>query len=85
MEIYDIFVFCGGKCDGCTLTKTFIKNGYKAIHYHGINYLGLFSCKNKKIPCDELINYNLKTHKVYIIDSYRNPIERKNICFFSKY
>ena len=75
----NILVHCGGKCGSSTLYNTFINNGYKSIKIHNridfINqcgYDGLF----------DSIKYSSLNKKVYIIDVYRTPIERKISSFF---
>jgi hypothetical protein len=93
-DSFDIYIFCGGKCGGSTLANTFYKFGYKTIHMHRINNLGFFSDKNIKnlnfkqqlrnseLTILNLINNDSKNKKIYIIDSYRTPIERKISSFF---
>ena len=79
LEEVDIICLTGGKCGSTTLKKTFIKNGYKCIKVHNkedfqvqFNYDGLI----------DLINRSSSNKKLYIIDSYRTPIERKISSFF---
>jgi len=82
---YDVFVFCGGKCGGTTLANTFTKNGYKTLHMHGPDNLGMFNPK-LKLEDDfyEILDSCASQKKIYIIDSYRNPIERKISAFFQQ-
>lgn len=75
----DMICIAGGKCGSTTLLKTFTKNKYNAIKAHSIGdfkkqfgYDGLF----------DLIDRSSKNKKVYIVDSYRTPIERKISSFF---
>ena len=75
----DIFVVGGGKCGSTTLYETFNNVGYSTIKCHNqqdfknqFSYDGLF----KSIQ-DSSLN-----KKIYIIDSYRTPIERKISSFF---
>jgi len=85
MDDYNIIIFCGGKCGGTTLANTFQKNKYKTLHMHGENSPGMFNPKiklNKSVY--EVIDYSASQHKVYIIDSYRNPFERKISAFFQQ-
>ena len=40
---YNVFVFCGGKCGGTTLSQTFNKNGYETTHLHSFQSKGMFN------------------------------------------
>ena len=93
--MYDVFIFCGGKCGGTTLANTFHLNNYKTCHLHSFTCVGNFEyykintednkIKNKlknKNSFFEILEESSKEKKVYIIDSYRNPIERKISSFF---
>jgi len=78
-ENLDIFVLAGGKCGSTTLYETFNNIGYSTIKCHNksnfktqFGYDGLF----KSIQESSL------NKKIYIIDSYRTPIERKISSFF---
>lgn len=76
----DHFVFCGGKCGSHTLNNTF-SNDNKVYNTHSNE----FSIAFHKKSAYNLINNSKNTNeKIYIIDSYRNPIERKMSSFFSK-
>jgi hypothetical protein len=81
--MFNVFVFCSGKCGGTTLANTFSKNGYTTTHLHGLKCKGNFNSNidvNKSI---ETLDNSCKQYKnVYIIDSYRTPIERKISSFF---
>lgn len=88
---YDIIIYCGGKCGGASLHKTFIfMKEHKPIHIHkdadfkGAQILGIhpFEKNNKPKSIFELID---KKKKVYIIDSYRNPRDRKISSYFHNY
>lgn len=78
MEKYDIFVYCGGKCGSATLLNTFIKNGYSTAHTHSNFYWKA----SHKTDIFNTINDSCKDKKIYIIDSYRTPIERKISSLF---
>jgi hypothetical protein len=79
----DVFVYCGGKCAGMTLRNTFQhkQKHTRCLHTHSneefkLNYN---NCGN----IHDLILTNSAFHnKIYIIDSYRTPIERKISSFF---
>ena len=86
MENYEVFVCCGGKCGGTTLANTFHINGYKTVHVHSSKHLGNFK-SNIDLSNDNIfkvIDHNKEKQQIYIIDSYRTPIERKISCFFQK-
>ena len=81
---FDVYIYCSGKSGGSTLHKTFKMNEYNSLHIHSkLNYeQSELYLKNNK-PIYELIEHSMKSNKcVYIIDSYRNPIERKISSFF---
>lgn len=84
------FILCGGKCGGSTLRNSVIVN-INCAHFHGNNVIGLknvykdlnHDINNKLINVYEMINYNKDYHnKVFVIDCYRNPIERSISAFF---
>jgi hypothetical protein len=78
--MYDIWIYCGGKCGGSTLVTSFNKSGYESIHTHDFNYM----INTLKIPNAHAIFKKSCSHyhNVYIIDVYRTPIERKISSFF---
>ena len=78
MNNLDCIVLCGGKCGSTTLYNT-LKNNYKTIKVH--NKLDFIN----QYKYDGLINsikLSSKNKTLYIIDSYRAPIERKISSFF---
>jgi hypothetical protein len=75
----DIICLTGGKCGSSTLNRTFILNGYKSIKVH---YKADFIEQFKYDGLIDLINNSSRTKKIYLIDSYRTPIERKISSFF---
>jgi hypothetical protein len=82
----DILVYCGGKCGSSTLHTTFKNNGYKSYKIHNNCYFkelcDIFKKDTDKTIFD-VIDFNIKQRKnIYIIDSYRTPIERKISSFF---
>lgn len=90
MDNINVFVYCSGKSGSSTLHSTFINNGYKSIHIHGnleyqLNPLNKNLVSKHKTIFD-LILYNMKQDKtIYIIDSYRLPIERKISGYFESF
>lgn len=75
----DIICLTGGKCGSTTLLETFKFQGFNCIKCHNhwdfisqFGYDGLYKS----------IEDSSKNKKVYIIDVYRTPIERKISSFF---
>ena len=80
--MFDIFIFCGGKCGGSSLTNTCINNNFKTIHVHSFRTKGF---KYNIIDINilpQIIKESALIKPIYIIDSYRTPIERKMSSFF---
>jgi len=81
----DILIFCGGKCGSSTLHKTLLNNGFKTTKVHcNFNFMCLCNQynKDKNKTIFDVIDFNKKQKTIYIIDSYRTPIERKISSFF---
>ncbi len=57
MDNINVFVFCGGKCGGATLTNTFNNNDFVATHLHGNNCNGL--SKQNRIFLDVIKPFDL--------------------------
>lgn len=85
---YQCFVYCGGKCGSSTITSTLINNGIETLlHVHND-----FDFINNIIYKDIINQTNCKTVKglieiqndkpIYVIDSFRDPIERLISSFF---
>ena len=75
----DIICLTGGKCGLTTLLETFKFQGFNCIkchnHWDFISQFGYDGLYNS-------IEDSSKNKKLYIIDSYRTPIERKISSFF---
>lgn len=80
-NVYEVFVFCSGKCGSTTLHKTFVENGYKALHEHS-DFCWQVINKMKGSIFDVIEKSRKHYGKIYIIDSYREPISRKISAFF---
>jgi len=80
--LYNVFIHCGGKCGGTTLANTFDKNNYKTSHFHSIKCKGMFKTNIDNDNYINVIENSCKNNVIYIIDSYRTPIERKISSFF---
>lgn len=83
MDLFNVFIFCGGKCGGTTLATTFEKNDFSVTHLHSLKTKGIFF---SNINCNNTIEVLEKScekyENVFIIDVYRTPIERKISSFF---
>lgn len=76
-----VFVYCSGKCGSSTLTST-LNQYYKTLHVHRNEYFYIKS-QQKEFTIFDVIECNATSQdQIYIIDSYRNPIERKIASFF---
>jgi hypothetical protein len=78
----DVLIYCGGKCGGSTLKTTFTHNNYITLHIHSNYCFQTTILQNNNTSIFDIINYNMNKKRVYIIDSYRTPIERKISSFF---
>lgn len=84
MNIFDVFIFCGGKCGGTTLANTMHKNNFKTTHLHDIKCKGIYQSTIDIENNDlfDILQNNSKDKSIYIIDVYRTPIERQISGFF---
>ena len=84
---YSVYIYCNGKCGSSSLTSTFLKNGYNTLHLHGLNCYKSYCPQSKINPniFDVIENSMKNNENVYIIDSYRTPIERRLSSFFQNY
>jgi hypothetical protein len=80
-DIYQVFIYCGGKCGSSTLFRTFKNLNYKCLHVHR-NYYYCLDLDNDISLFDTIEKSRKHFDKIYIIDSYRTPIERKISSFF---
>lgn len=78
-ELLDVIVMCGGKCGSSTLMITMQENGFKCDKYHNEKD---FNMRNKEGDLFPFVEECCKDKKIFIIDSYRLPIERKISSFF---
>ena len=83
---FNVYVYCCGKSGSSTLNTTFCKNGYNQLHVHNkIDYLHRKESKINNNIFDVIEKSMLNNERIYIIDVYRNPIERKISSFFQNY
>ena len=79
LDKMNVLLFCGGKYGSSTLFNTFKKNNYKTLKLHGrLSFIRKFNHDG----LNNFINRASSNKKLYIIDSYRTPIERKISSFF---
>ena len=79
MNNIDVFIIAGGKCGSSTLKQTFLKQKMNTIKSHNPK------CFKKQFGYDGFFNTILqssKNRKLFLIDAYRPPIERKISSFF---
>ena len=79
MHNIDCILMCNGKCGSSTLLSTMIANGFNTIKVHSKRY---FIHEFKYDGLIDTININSRNKPLYIIDSYRTPIEREISGFF---
>ena len=83
-----VFIYTPPKVGSTTLVTSLrisFARGLNVIHIHDETMLGVITGikNNYNITINELINYNASIGKnVYVIDVYRNPIERKISEYF---
>jgi hypothetical protein len=80
-----VYINCGGKSGSKTLEKT-LSQHFKCVHTHGNFYFQKHVLKNDKYMLYDAIKQSMAHFdQVYIIDSYRQPIERAiSSCFQNK-
>ena len=65
-DLFEIFIFCGGKCGGSSLSKTFINSHYNTTHLHSLTCKG-FTHSNidvtNKSNTLNIIDYSIKKYK----------------------
>ena len=81
VEEVDVLCLTTGKCGSHTLRKTIKQSGFKTIKVHQkLDFENIYGYDG----LIDLINRSSKNKKLYIIDSYRTPIERKMSSFISR-
>jgi len=80
---FDVFVYCCGKTGSSTLYKTLMNNNFKCIHTHSSHFY-IYNTRFVEFEPDifKLIEESSRDKNIYIIDSYRTPIERRLSSFF---
>ena len=83
----DVFVYCGVKCGSTTLNTTFRKNGYSTVHCHYNEHFQKEIARTNAITSFDAIRSSVQlrpSRPVYIIDAYRDPIERLISTMFER-
>ena len=82
--IYETIVLCSGKSGSSTIWKTMLNNGYTSLHTH-TNWYYKNILRGYGDLYDDIIQYSIcHFGKIYIIDSYRTPIERRISAAFQE-
>ena len=82
-HIYEVFVFCSGKSGSMSLYNTFKNSGFKCLHCHTPHQFKRTRPEIEDSIFEIIETSRKRLEKVYIIDVYRNPIERKLSSFFN--
>ena len=82
-----IIIYCGAKVGSTSLVSSLrlcCCDNFNVLHLHDDDMLRILTNSDNSITIRGLIEYNSKIKKVYVIDIYRSPIERKMSDFFEK-
>jgi len=82
-----IIIYCGPKVGSTSLVSSLrlsCSENSNVIHLHDDSMLRILTQSDDSVSIGGLIDYNSKQKKVYVIDIYRSPIERKMSEYFEK-
>jgi hypothetical protein len=82
-----IIIYCGAKVGSTSLVSSLrlsCSDTTNVIHLHDDAMLRILTNSDDSITISGLIEYNSKIKKVYVMDIYRSPIERKMSEYFEK-
>ena len=82
-----IIIYCGAKVGSTSLVSSLrlsCSENSNVIHLHDDAMLRILTQSDDSVSISGLIDYNSKQKKVYVIDIYRSPIERKMSEYFEK-
>lgn len=82
IPLYHTYALCSGKSGSSTIWKTLLDSGYSSLHVHGRDYYSECLKLSGDLYNDSIDKSVEHFNKVYIIDSYRTPIERKISSYF---
>ena len=94
-----VMVLCGGKCGSTALFESFSKHGIDVIRIHNMDHFveeyapflkgvkGVEDVEIRKVlHPDDLLRFFLKFYRsIVVVDSYRDPLERKLSSFFQNF
>lgn len=82
-----IIIYCGPKVGSTSLVSSLrlsCSDNSNVLHLHDDVMLRFLTQSDDSVSISGLIEYNSKQKKVYVIDIYRSPIERKMSEYFEK-
>jgi len=82
-----IIIYCGAKVGSTSLVSSLrlsCSENSNVIHLHDDAMLRVLTQSDDSVSVSGLIEYNSKIKKVFVIDIYRSPIERKMSEYFEK-
>lgn len=82
-----IIIYCSPKVGSTSLVSSLRLNCSETcnvIHLHDDAMLRILTQSDESVSISGLIEYNSKQKKVYVLDIYRSPIERKMSEYFEK-
>jgi len=82
-----IIIYCGAKVGSTSLVSSLrlcCCDNFNVLHLHDDDMLRILTNSDNSLTIRGMIEYNSKLKKVYVIDIYRSPIERKMSDFFEK-
>jgi hypothetical protein len=85
IPVFQVFIYCNGKCGSSTLEKTFSSHGFATLKLHGALNLSKQNKFDDSITLKDIIRESIRVYgsnNIYIFDAYRFPIERKISSFF---
>jgi hypothetical protein len=82
-----IIIYCSPKVGSTSLVSSLrisCSDNSNVIHLHDDTMLRILTQSDDSVSISGLIEYNSKFKKIYVIDIYRSPIERKMSEYFEK-
>jgi hypothetical protein len=82
-----IIIYCGAKVGSTSLVSSLrlsCSDNSNVLHLHDDAMLRILTNSDDSVTISGLIEYNSKIKKVYVMDIYRSPIERKMSEYFEK-
>jgi hypothetical protein len=82
-----IIIYCSPKVGSTSLVSSLrlsCNDNFNVLHLHDDPMLRILTQSDDSVSISGLIEYNSKLKKVYVMDIYRSPIERKMSEYFEK-